>query len=147
MEAQEAAAAFVGANKPKRRKGRSLHQADKVATLAGGREWYDYLSQHFSHGNVADWRGLSWRGGVIAMDRVEDEFAFLDLMNYLVNQVAVMNAYAALCPVEKDANDQCEKWVEPTLAQLRDVRESSKTFVDAARVAATEGRNGIARTD
>ena len=57
VEAQEAAAAFVGANKPKRRKGRSLHQADKVATLAGGREWYDYLSQHFSHGNVADWRG------------------------------------------------------------------------------------------
>ena len=81
------------------------------------------------------------------MDRVEDDFAFLSLMNYLVNQVGVMNAYAALCPVEKDANDQWEKWVEPTLAQLRDVRESSKTFVDAARVAATEGRNGIARTD
>ena len=53
-QAQEAAAAFFGAPKPKRRKGRRLNQADKVATLEKGREWYGYLSDHFSHGKVPD---------------------------------------------------------------------------------------------
>ena len=146
-QAQEAAAAFVGATKPKRRKGRRFTNADKVATLAKGPEWYGYLSKHFSHGKVADWRGFSWRGGVISIDTVEDEFAFLGLMSYLVDQVALMNAAAALCPVEKDENHQWQEWVEPTLAQLSDVRESSKKLVDAARVAATGGLDGSARTD
>ncbi len=146
-QAQEAAAASVGATKPKRRKGRRFTNADKVATLAKGPEWYGYLSEHFSHGRVEDWRGLSWRGGVISIDTVEDEFAFLGLMSYLVDQVALMNAAAALCPVEKDENHQWQEWVEPTLAQLSDVRESSKKLVDAARVAATGGLDGSARTD
>ena len=61
-QAEEAAAAFFGQTKPKRRKGRRLNHADKVATLAKGDEWYRFLSEHFSHGRVADWRGLSWRG-------------------------------------------------------------------------------------
>ncbi len=72
-QAQEAAASFAGAPKPKRRKGRRLNQADKVATLKGGRQWYRYLSERFSHGKTADWRGLSWRGGVMTIDRVEAE--------------------------------------------------------------------------
>ena len=127
-QAQEAAAASVGAPKPRRRKERRFNQADKVAPLAGGRAWYDYLSKHFSHGKVAAWRGLSWQGGVISIDRVEDEFAFLGMMDYLVNQVAHMNAYAALCPVAGDT----DRWIEPTLAQLCDVRESSKALRDAA---------------
>ena len=146
-QAQEAAAAFVGATKPKRRKARRFTQADKVAPLAKGREWYDYLSEHFNHGRVADWRGLSGLGGVISIARVEDEFAFLNLMAYLVDQVACMNAYAALCPVAGDANRQWIEWVEPTLAQLRDVRESSKALVDAAKVGATRGLDGNIRTD
>ena len=58
VEAQEAAAAFVGAPKPKTRKGGRLNQADKVAMLQGGQEWCRYLSDHFSHGKVANWRGF-----------------------------------------------------------------------------------------
>ena len=146
-QAQEAAAAFFGAPKPKRRKGRRLDQTDKVATLEKGREWYGYLSDHFSHGKVPDWRGLSWRGGVISIDRVEDEFAFLGLMYYLVNQVALMNASAALCPVARDADDQWDLWVEPALAQLRDVRQSSKALRDAALGGATGGVDASTRTD
>ena len=146
-QAQEAAAAFFGAPKPKRRKGRRFDQADKVATLKKGREWYRYLSDHFSHGKVPDWRGLSWRGGVISIDRVEDEFAFLGLMYFLVNQVALMNASAALCPVAGDTDDQWDRWVEPALAQLRDVRQSSKALRDAAIGGATGGVDGNARTD
>ena len=38
VQAQEAAAVFVGTTKPKRRKGRNLNQADKVANLVKGRE-------------------------------------------------------------------------------------------------------------
>ncbi len=146
-QAEEAAALAVGATTPKRRKERRFTQADKVAPLPKGREWYNYLREHFGHGRAADWRGLSWRGGVISMDRVQDEFAFLGLMNYLVTQVALMNAAAALCPVEGDANHRWKDWVEPTLAQLTHVRESSKALVDAARVVLTGGLDGGARTD
>ena len=146
-QAQEAAAAFFGAPKPKQRRSRRLNQSDKVATLEKGVEWYRYLSEHFGHGKVADWRGLSWRGGVMTIDRVEDGFAFLGLMHYLVNQVAVMNASAALCPVAGDTDDQWDRWVEPTLAHLRDVRQSSKALRDAA-IGGTKGEaDGSARTD
>lgn len=146
-QAQEAAAASVGAPKPKRRKERRFNQVDKVATLAGGSDWYRYLSEHFSHGRVADWKGVSWRGGVMSIDRVEDEFVFLGLMSYLVVQVASMNAAAALCPVEGEVNHCWEEWVEPALAQLNDVRESSKALMDAARAALREEPDGSARTD
>lgn len=144
MQAQAAAAASLGASKPKRQKSWSLNQADKVEILPGGRKWYRYLSEHFSHGRVADWRGFSWRGGVVSIDKVEDEFAFLGLMSYLVEQVAHMNAAIALCPVAGDTGNQWDQWVEPMLAQLRDVRESSKTLMSAARVAVTGKLDGSA---
>ena len=146
-QAEGAAAEFVGAPKPKRRKGRRFSQEYKVATLEKGREWYRYLSNHFTHGKASDWRGLSSRGGVISIDTVEDEFAFLGLMDYLVNQVAVMNASAALCPVARDADDQWNRWVEPGLAQLRDVGQSSKALRRAALGGATGGVDGSTRTD
>ena len=147
--AQEAAAALVGAPKPKRRKGRRFDHIDKVATLEKGHEWYRYLSQHFGHGR-ADWRGLSSRGGVISNNRAEDEFAFFGLMDYLVNQVGVMNAHAALCPVAGAAEDRWERWIEPiepTLAQLHDVRKTSRALRDAATGGATGEVDGRARTD
>lgn len=146
-QAQEAAAASVGAPKPKRHKGRRFDQADKVATLEGGRQWYRYLSEHFSHGKAADWTGLSWRGGVMTISTVESEVTFISLMSYLVEQVAVMNAAAALCPVAEDEGDHWNRWIEPTLTQLRDVRQSSKALVDAVKVGATGGRDGNAGTD
>ena len=145
-QAAEAAAVFVGPPKPKRRKGRRLNQSDKVVTLQGGQESYRYLSEHFIHGTVANWRGLSSRGGVMSNNRVEDEFAFLGSMDYLVNQVAIMNAYAALCPVAGDADDLWDRWAEPTLARLRDVRESSKALRDAATGGMTGGVDASART-
>ena len=129
--AAEAAAASVGMPKPQKRKGRSLKQADKVATLSGGNSWYDYLSEYFSHGR-ADWKGASWRGGVASIDKVQDEFTFAGLMNYLVEQVSVMNAYAALCPV---AGDDGHGWVEATLEQLREARETSMAVREAAAAA------------
>ena len=134
-KAEAEVAEKIGLGKPMRQKAWSLNQIDKVASLANGHEWYRYLSEHFSHGSTVDWRGLSWRGGVMSIDMVEDELAFLFAMNYLVEQVAHMNAAAALCPVEGDGGDLWERWVEPTLVQLREVRESSKTLVDAARLA------------
>ena len=146
-KAEFEAAEEFGAAKPKRQKAWSLYQTDKVATRQGGQTWYHYLSEHFNHGKVADWRGLSGHGGVVSINRVEDEFAFMGLMSYLVEQVAQMNAAAALCPVKGDAGDQWERWVEPALAQLSDVRESSKALMDAARAAATRGTDGSAQTD
>ena len=126
--AEEAAAAKVGMPKPEMRKGRSLKQADKVAMLEEGNGWYNYLSECFYHGR-ADWRGRSWRGGVISIDTVQDEFTFAGLMDYVVRQVGVMNSYAALCPVAEGGG---RDWVEATLAQLREVRETSRAVRDAA---------------
>lgn len=115
-EAEGAVAEEFGAAKPKRQKAWSLNQADKVAALAKGHEWYGYLSKHFNHGRAVNWRRLSWQGGVISIDRVEDEFAFMGLMSYLVEQVAHMNAAVALCPGARDVGDQWGEWVEPALA-------------------------------
>ena len=105
------------------------------------------MSEHFSHGKKADWKGLSWRGGVMTIASDESRFAFLGLMSYLVEQVAVMNAAAALCPVAEDEEDSWNRWVEPTLVQLRDVRQSSKALVDAAKAGATGERRGNAGAD
>ena len=82
----------------------------------------------------------------MSMDMVQDQFAFLGFMDYLVDQVARMNAAAALCPVAGEAGDQWDQWVTPALAQQRDMRESSRTLVDAAITALTRERDGSART-
>lgn len=143
-KAQARAAASVGAAKPKRQKSWSLNQADKVTNLAKGREWYKYLSVHFTHANLADWKGLSWRGGVMSIDRVEQGIGCIGLMSYLAEVVASMNAAAALCPVAGDTHDQWDRWVEPMLVKLREVRESSKSLMDAVRAAGTGELDGSA---
>ncbi len=143
-EADAVAAASFGAPPLREQKTWSFRQSDKVASLEGGHEWYAYLSKHFGHGRGVDWKGLSSRGGVVSIDRVEDEFAFLGLMSYLAQQVAAMNAHAALCPFAGDAGDRWERWVEPALAQQRDVRESSNAMVAAARAVVMGGSDGNA---
>ena len=80
------------------------------------------------------------------MDMVQDQFAFLGFMDYLVDQVARMNAAAALCPVVGEAGDQWDRWAAPALAQQLDIRESSMKLVDAAIAALTRERDGRART-
>ena len=127
-EAERAAAASVGMPAPKKRKGRSFKHSDKVAMLPYGREWYAHLSEHFGHGK-REWRGLSMSGGVISIDTAADQLAFLWMLNYLVNQVALMNAYTALCPI---AGDNKRSWINPTLAHLSEVRAASKTLLDDA---------------
>ena len=139
--AEVAAAASVGAPKPKARKGRSLTQASKVASLAGGKRWYDYLSEHFIH-EKADLTGPSWRGGVISMHTVQDEVAFAGMMDYLVEQVACMNWHTALCPVAGDTG----QWRELTWEKWRYVRESSKALRDVAIASATEEPGANARS-
>ena len=112
-------------------KGRSLEQADKVAPLDGGKNWYKHLSEYFCHGRT-DWRGYSWQGGVGSMNKVEDEFAFAGFMDYLVNQVAVMNAYAALQIPSKKTLDERMKII---LSQFQKVRAEIEAFRDRAILA------------
>lgn len=123
---EETVAASVGMPMVEIGEGRTLRQAGKVATLAEGKILYDHLSDYFCHGRV-DWRGHSWLGGVVSTDSDQDVFAFAILMNYLVEQVAVMNAYAALLD-ESDGRG----WVEATLKQLHEAREASNAVRDAA---------------
>ena len=120
-----------GMSKEELGKVKGLRQADKVAPLEGGQDWYRYLSEYFCHGR-ADWRGHSLQGGVTSINTVQDEYALAGLMDYLVNQVAVMNAYAALCPVAEEIE---EARVESTLAQLHEVRAATKSFKDDLQLA------------
>ena len=125
---QEDAAASAKMPEPQRAKGKSLKHADKVAPLAGSKNWYSYLSEHFCHGR-ADWRGHSWRGGVASMNSARDQFTFASLIHYLVEQVGVMNVYAGLCPV---AGNDGHDWAEDMLARLCEAREISKAAREAA---------------
>ena len=113
-----------------RRDGRSLEQADKVAKLEGGRAWYRYLSKCFCHGR-ADRRGPSWQGGVSSMN-TGHEFTLAGIMDYLVNQVATMTAYAALCPL---AGDEAHGLKDAALAQMQEVRAASKALRDGVKLA------------
>ena len=108
------------------RRGGRVRQADKVGALEGGKDWYDYLSEYFCHGE-ADWRGHSWQGGVSSANTVRDEFACAGMIVYLENQVAVMSAYATLCPL---AGDVVHERVETALAQLEEVRITCKALRD-----------------
>ena len=121
-----------GMSKEEAAKGRSLRQADKVAQLDGGKDWYGYLSECFCHGK-ADWTGHSWQGGVSSINTVQDEYTFAGLMDYLVNQVAVMNAHAALCPVAGEMGPG--RRVESALARLHEVRAATKAFRAGAALA------------
>ena len=112
------------------REGRSLKQADKVAKLEGGRGWHGYLSKCFCHGR-ADRRGPSWQGGVSSMN-TGHEFALAGIMDYLVNQVATMTAYAALCPL---AGDEAHGLRDAALAQTQEVRTASKALRDGVKLA------------
>ena len=113
------------------RKGSSLQQADKVAALKGGKAWYGYLSEYFCHGR-ANWSGHSWQGGVNSTNTVLHGFTCAGLMDFLVRQVAVMNAYAALCPV---AGEMAHGRIEATLAQLHEVRATTKALRDGSGLA------------
>ena len=113
---------------------RSVRQADKVALLDGGIASYNHLSEYFCHGR-AEWRGYSWRGGVCSINRVEDEFTFAVFMDYLANQVAVMNAYAALqIPSEKTSDQR----VEVIFSHLQKVRTEIAVLRDQAMLAIEE---------
>lgn len=134
-EAQEAAAITAGAAKPKKNKRRRYTYMDKVEVLKGGRNWYSYLTKYFVRGNVKNWAGLSAHGGVVTMDMVQDQFAFASFMDYLMSQVGLMNAYAALFPVGRDT----ELWMERTMAQLHDARKLSQEIGYAVRCGSTRG--------
>ena len=111
------------------RSGARLRQSDKVDMLNGGKDWYDYLSEYFCHGN-GNLRGDSWQGGVVSTNTRRDEFACAGIMDYLVNQVAVMNAYAMLCPM---AGEAVGERAEAGLEQLTSVRMRCKRLRDSVR--------------
>ena len=119
-------------------KARSLKQEDKVATLYGGKDWYRLLSDKFSHGRV-DWIEGSWQGGVCSNNTVQDNYAFAAFMDYLVNQVALMNAYAALQIPSRKA---LEVRMEIVLSQLQKVRAGTKASRDRAMMATDNSDDG-----
>ena len=55
------------------------------------------------------------------------------MMDYLVNQIAVMNAYAMLCP---SAGEAVEDWAETGLKQLKAVRSTCKALRDGVKLLA-----------
>ena len=103
---------------------RRLTQTNKVAKLQGGEAWYRHVSDHFCHGK-ADWRGASWQGGV----GLRDDFTFAGFMDYLVEQAAIMNLYAALCPVDGAV---AQRRLEAAQMHLQGVRVASRSLRNGA---------------
>ena len=136
-EAEAAEAEGFAIPKPEGRKGTSLKQKDKVAMLPGGAGWYDHLSEYFCHGE-ANWTGPSWQGGVTSMDTIH-ELTCAGMMDYLANQVALMNAYAFLCPVDGNVDFDRAMAVQ---AQRREVREASAILRNAIGLAIERNESG-----
>lgn len=90
-EAAAAAATAYGMPTPKPHRGSRVRHVEKVSRLPGGPAWYGFLSGYFCHGDKV-WPYPSWRGGV--------DWIFACFMDYLSQQVVLMNAYAYLCPVK-----------------------------------------------
>ena len=113
------------------KKARKLDEIDKVALLDGGDNWYRHLSTYFCHGK-GDWKGYPWQGSVVSTNTVQHEFALAGFMDYLVEQVAVMNSYAALqIPSSKSLDER----IEIVLKQLQRVRAEAKTLRENALAA------------
>lgn len=122
-EAETAAAMEFGMPIPKVRKRKPLRQADKVEMLPGGKNWYDYLSTNFRHGPT-NWMGPSWQGDVGPID-MNHELVCAGLMQQIVEQMARMNAYASLCPVD---DIPVGSRADAALVRLREVLEASSTL-------------------
>ncbi|MDE0080022.1 MAG: hypothetical protein OXO50_21055 [Caldilineaceae bacterium] len=131
-EAAAMAAMEFGMPEPKARKGKRLRQENKVEMLPGGKAWYDHLSMYFCHGE-ANWTGPSWQGGVGPMD-ITHQFACAGLMQQLVEQMARMNAYASLCPID---DTPVGSRADAALTKLREVMEAASAFRRTVRSAST----------
>lgn len=129
-EAAAAAAAAYGMPKPKPHKGGRVKHVEKVGKLPGGPAWYGFLSDYFCHGNKV-WPYPSWRGGV--------DWIFACFMDYLSQQVVLMNAYAHLCPVEGNvAFDQGMA----VLARRQEMHETSQALRSAVVLAIQNEQQG-----
>lgn len=105
-----------------------LRHIDKVTELSGGENWYRYLSEHFCHGRPDAVRA-SWQGGVTSVNTVQDELACAGMMDYLANQLAVMIAFAALCPIDGEV---AEDRSQAALSQLEAVRNKTRELRESA---------------
>ena len=66
-----------------------------------------------------------------------DDLAFATMMNYLANQVTVMNAYAAWYPVNGKTSDD---WLDRTVSFRREVAEKSNDLKNELIAALDENR-------
>ncbi len=105
-----------------------LRQDFKVSSLVEGKNWYSHLSEYFCHGK-ADWKGLSYQGGVSSTGAALDDLAFATLMDYLVHQVAIMNAYASLYLISWKRRTE---FFDSIIAQLDEVQTAVKKYREGA---------------
>ena len=134
--AKAAASVGVPRIRTKKAKKRRFTQYDKVSVLADGNCWYDHLSRYFVHGD-ADWTGDPMEGGVMSIGTALDDLAFATMMNYLANQVTIMNAFAAWYPVNGTTDDD---WLDRTMLFQREVAEKSNDLKNELIAALDEDR-------
>ena len=82
----------------------------------------------------------------MAIRRVENEIAFMGAMDYLAEQVGRMNASAAWCRVPGDEDDHWDRWIEPMLARLYNIRRESHALRSVGTSKTAEADGG-AQTD
>lgn len=104
---------------------------DRVKMLEGGSDWYGYLSAYFCHGN-ADWLGWPWGGSVGPRIDFLHEYTLASLMDYLVNQVAIMTGYASLCHMDLEELNAVSTWVHEIRAESKTLRDSAEFTLEVS---------------
>ena len=93
---------------------------DKVAVMDGGRDWYEHLSESFSHTPENALIGLSFNGGVASLDPEVDDISFAALLDTLTCQVVSMLLDQELLAVAVggDSDRALLDWVDDLMDRL-----------------------------
>ena len=93
---------------------------DKVATMERGRDWYEHLSESFSHTPENALTALSFNGGVASRDPEVDDTSFVALLDTLTCQIVSMllDQELLVIAVGGDSDRALLDWVHDLMDRL-----------------------------
>ena len=101
---------------------KSQKVTDAVQALDFGPRWYAHLSKRFFHPRLSDLKKSAGMGGVTSNVSIMDQLAFATFLDYLAEQIALMNVHSALLLAEEPESDTL---LQTTLKLLKAKRSIS----------------------
>lgn len=109
---------------------RTVTIADRLDYLAGGKEWYDFLSTHFVGEKTDSLPGPSMLGGVVSAGAETDRLAIAVLLDFLAELCARMLLDFGFVLIAINSDDEP---FESAQAQLTRVKEDCRRFREFIR--------------